>query len=534
MKEFDYIVIGSGFGGSVSSLRLVEKGYKVAILEQGQYFKDSDYPKTNWNIKKYLWAPLIKCFGFQKITWFKNVLILSGTGVGGGSLVYANTHMGPPDTFFKNSVWAHLKNSKETLMPFYSIAKTMLGTTKNPWSHKGDRLLAEVAQDMNKLNSVENVDVGVYFGDTNNMVDPYFNGHGPLRSGCTGCAGCMVGCRYNAKNTLVKNYLHFALKYGASLFSKTKVEKIEYKNNKYYIHTFQTGSWLKAKKNVFVSKGLIVSGGVLGSMDLLLKQKYIYKTLPNLSDKLGGNIRTNSEMLCGVTSENTKLNEGVAISSVMNPDEDTHVEIVKYSTGSSFMKLLTLPYVRFAKVPRRFLLSIFEIIKSPFKYAKLYFSPGWSDKTIIFLVMQHLDSSLKMKISKWPFRYLSLKADSKEKVPAFIKGGTEVLERYSEKVGGTPQSSFIEILADKPATAHILGGAPMASTIQNGVVNERFEVFNYPNMHILDGSIIPCNLGVNPSLTITALSEYAMSFIPSANNGKDFNLSEILKNPATH
>ncbi len=513
---YDYIVIGSGFGGSVSALRLTEKGYKVAILEQGREFQDKDYPKSNWNIRNFLWAPIIKCFGIQKLTWFKNVLILSGTGVGGGSLVYANTHMVPPDSFFKHKTWDHLEDSKKILMPFYTLAKRMLGTAKNPWTHFGDDVLRDVARDMGQLQSVENVDVGVYFGEDN--IDPFFKGHGPKRNSCTACAGCMVGCRFNAKNTLVKNYLYFAKKFGAKIFARTQVVKIEYLNNTYNITTQKSGAWFFKEKKVFQSKGIVVSGGVLGTLELLLKQKEKYKTLNNLSSTLGNNIRTNSEMLCGVTSENIKLNEGVAISSVMNPDDQTHVEIVKYPTGSSFMKLLTLPYVKYAKVPIRLLKSLKDICMHPIKYLRLYFRKGWADRTIIFLVMQDLDSSLKMTLKKWPFSYLSL--FQVDKVPAFIPGGTEVLERFSNKVKGIPQSSLIEIIADKPATAHILGGVPIGETPEFGVVNNRFEVFNYPNMYILDGSIIPCNLGVNPSLTITALSEYAMSFVPNSASGK--------------
>lgn len=530
-ETFDYIVIGSGFGGSTSALRLSEKGYSVAVLEKGREFKDHEFPKTNWNIRKYLWAPLIKCFGFQKITWFKDVLILSGTGVGGGSLVYANTLMTPPDTFYNNPIWANLKNWKDTLAPFYVKAQFMLGVTENPWRHKADDVLLEVAKDLGKEETVENVNVGVFFGDKDKEVDPYFNGHGPLRKGCIGCAGCMVGCRFNAKNTLVKNYLYFARKFGAKVFAKTYVEKIEFIGNEYYIHTYKTGSWFRTNRKTFRSSGIVVSGGVLGSMDLLLRQKYQYKTLNKLSPTLGHNIRTNSEMLCGVTSKSQKLNEGVAISSIMNPDKDTHVEIVKYSDGSDFMKLLTMPYTAFEKFPWRFFSSFKKAALSPLQFIRMYWFSNWAGHSIIFLVMQHLDSSMSMKLKGFPCKYLSLKTTCEDKVPAFIQTGADVMEKFAGKVDGVPQSCFTEILLDKPATAHILGGAPMGKSSNDGVVNEKFEVHGYPNFYILDGSIVPCNIGVNPSLTITALSEYAMSEIPQSSSGQVYSVEQLIQNP---
>lgn len=524
---YDFIIIGSGFGGSTSALRLSEKGYSVAVLEKGREFKDEDFPKTNWNIKRFLWAPLIGCFGFQRISWFKEVLILSGAGVGGGSLVYANTLMNPPDKFFENPVWSKFKNWKEVLTPFYKKAEFMLGATENPWTHRGDELLAEVARDMGKSDTVENVKVGVYFGDVNKEKDPYFNGHGPKRLGCTACAGCMVGCRYNAKNTLVKNYLFFARKFGAKVYPKTYVDKVEKINDEYHIHTYKTGSWFKRIKVTYRSKGVVFSGGVLGTMDLLLKQKHSYKSLPLLSETLGEGVRTNSEMLVGVTSKNTKLNEGVAISSIMNPDVDTHVEIVKYSNGSDFMKVLTFPFVELVRF--RFIKSIFKVLSNPFKYIKLYFFTNWAANSIIFLVMQNIDSSMKLELKKWPFNRLSFNNKGQGKVPFYIPGGVEILKRYTEKVKGIAQSASPEVLLNKPATAHILGGAVMGESRETGVVNDRFEVFGYPNMYILDGSIVPCNIGVNPSLTITSLTEYAMSLIPEKSEGHQQYLDDLLK-----
>ena len=528
-KVFDYIVIGSGFGGSVSAMRLTEKGYSVLVIEKGKRFRTSDYPKSDWNMKKFLWAPKLHWFGFQKLTFFRQVTILSGVGVGGGSIVYGNTHMFPPDTFFQNPVWASIKNWKETLTPFYNLARHMLGTLKLTTLHEEDRLLEEVAVDMGKENSFSGVNVGVYFGNPDQKVDPYFNGKGPMRSGCTECAGCMVGCRYNAKNTLDKNYLYFAEKYGAEVIARTVVEKIEYKNEEYIVHTWRSGSWLRSNKNSYKAKGLIVSGGVLGTMDLLLKQKYKYKTLDGLSDKLGENVLTNSESLCGVSRADRKLNNGIAISSYFNPDDHTHVEIVKYNDKSGAMGRLATLAVGEGKGLMRFIKWIATAFSHPVKLLKLTFSfKNWGRDSIIFLIMQSLDNSMRMRWKKGLFGgRISFRNDQASKVPAFIPIGQEVMNRYANKVNGIAQNAWPEILLDMPMTAHILGGCPMGQHISEGVVNEFFEVFGYKNMFILDGSIIPCNLGVNPSLSITALAEYAMANIPDKPNSTIEPLKEL-------
>ncbi len=512
----DYIIIGSGFGGSVSAMRLAEKGYNVTVLEKGKHYAAKDFPKTNWNAPKYLWAPALKWFGFQKLTFFKDVFILSGVGVGGGSLVYANTLFVPPDAFFGNPAWAHIKDWKTTLMPYYRKAQFMLGSTKVAKEYPEDKLLKDVATEMGRESSYTPVDVGVYFGDTKNATDPYFNGLGPKRTGCVECAGCMVGCRHGAKNTLDKNYLYFAQQYGAEIVAETLVTRIEHIDGIYHVHTQSSTSWFRKKVQVYKAKGLVVSGGVLGTMDLLLKQKYHYKTLPNLSNTLGENLRTNSESLCGVVGGNQTLNHGVAISSVFNPDDHTHVEIVKFPDGSDAMvRLSTLatgegrPIIRTAKM-------IGNILTKPGAMMKLLFTRNLPRTSIIFLVMQTLDNSMKMVWKRSWFGGGSMAIDNsgQAKVPAYIPIGQEVMNRYAAKTGGVPMNAVTEVMFNMSTTAHILGGCPMGETTDKGVVNERFEVHGYPNMYILDGSIIPCNLGVNPSLSITALSEYAMAQVP--------------------
>lgn len=530
-QKFDYIVIGSGFGGSVSAMRLAEKGYSVLVIEKGKRWKDNDFPKSNWNIRKYLWIPLLKCFGFQKLTFFKEVFILSGVGVGGGSLVYANTHMLPRDSFYTNPIWAHFKDWKQTLAPYFEKAKFMLGSEKYSREYEEDRILKSVADDMGCGTSYGRVDyVGVYLGDPKKERDPYFKGLGPLRKGCIECAGCMVGCRYNAKNTLNKNYLWFAEHmFGATVLAETEVIKIEYTKGEYSVHTKQSTAWFGKKENTFTSSGLVMSGGVLGTMDLLLRQKFVHKTLPNLSDTLGDNILTNSEMLSGVVAADRKLNHGLAISSIFNPDDDTHIELCKFPNGSGAMVRLAAMAAGNGTPMVRTLKMFGNIITQPVNFFRSIFNFKLAQSSIIFLIMQSLPNAMQMKLKKTIFgSRLIMKNESGQKVPSFIPIGQDALFRYAKKVNGMPHNAITEIMFGLASTAHILGGCPMGKTKAEGVVDENFKVHGYSNFYILDGSIMPCNLGVNPSLTITALSEYAMDQIPAKENSLKQTLDERL------
>lgn len=517
-QVYDYIVIGSGFGGSVSAMRLAEKGYSVLVLEKGKRWKTTDFPKTNWNIKKYLWLPLAKCFGIQKLTFFKEVFVISGVGVGGGSLVYANTHMMPKEPFYTHKIWGHFKDWKSTLAPYFEQAQFMLGSTKFKKEYEEDRVLQEVANDMGYPDSFKPVDgVGVYLGAPNKEVDPYFKGLGPLRSGCTECAGCMVGCRENAKNTLDKNYLYFAEHmFGAQVLPETKVTKIEHINGEYLIHTETSTSWFNKKKITHRSKGLVVSGGVLGTMDLLLRQKYLHKTLPNLSDKLGENILTNSEMLSGVMAADRKLNHGIAISRVFSPDENTNIEICKFPDGSGAMTRMAVMAAGNGSAPVRTAKMIGNMMLHPIQFLRTIFVADPPRTGVIFLIMQTLENAMRIKLKRGLFGTgMSMINDSNEPVPTYIPIGQDALYRYAKKVNGVPMNAFSEVMFSLASTAHILGGCPMGRSKEEGVVDEYFRVHGYSNMYILDGSIMPCNLGVNPSLTITALSEYAMDHIPA-------------------
>lgn len=514
-KVYDHIVVGSGFGGSVSAMRLTEKGYDVLVLEMGKRWESKDFPKSNWNVRKFLWAPAIKAFGIQRINFLNKIMILGGAGVGGGSLVYANTHMFPPDAFFNNPVWSGIRNWKETLTPFYEKARFMLGSSKYEKEGPEDEVLKEIARDMGKEETYKPVDhIGVYLGDRKVEKDPYFNGLGPKRKGCIECANCMVGCRYNSKNTLDKNYLWFAEEWGAKVEAETKVVKVEYIDGLYHVHTESSTSWFNKKRRVFKSRGIVFSAGVLGTLKLLFRQKEEFKTLPNLSDKLGANLRTNSESLCGIAGIERKMNHGVAISRVFEPDDNTHIELVKYGDGSGAMGLLSTIAAGDGPAIVRTLKMMWNFITSPRKVWKVL-SREFAEHSIILLVMQSLDNALQMKWKKGLFGgSLKVKNGSEVQAPAYIDVGQDVMHRYAEKTNGVAMNATTEVLFNMSSTAHILGGCPMGMSKEEGVVNDKFEVHGYPNMRILDGSIIPCNLGVNPSLTITALSEYAMSQVP--------------------
>lgn len=525
-KVYDYIIIGSGFGGSVSAMRLAEKGYSVLVLEKGKRYRTEDFPKTNWNLPKYLWVPGLRMFGFQKLSFFKDASILSGVGVGGGSLVYANTLVKPPDEFYHHPSWSGFKDWKKVLEPYYDMAHFMLGRTQYEELNYEDDILREVAKDFGQENTFEPVHVGVYFGDKEKEVDPYFNGLGPKRKGCTECAGCMVGCRENAKNSLDKNYLYFAEKSGVKVIAETKAEIIKFENDTYYVLTKSSTSFFPGRYKTYQTKGLIIAGGTLGTLNLLLKQKYKYNTLPNLSDKIGDNLLTNSQTLCAISGAKEKLNNGVAISSVFNPDFNTHIEIVKYPDGSNAMKWFYVLAVNGTRHSITRTLKLFwKTLTHPLQFLKTIFNFNWSTNLVIFLVMQSIDNSMKMVWKKGLLRSrMKIRNIGEKKVPAYIDSGQKAMEKYAKKVGGISQNIILEILYNRPTTAHILGGCPMSESSESGVINHKLEVHGYPNMYIIDGSAIQGNLGINPGFTITALAEYAMDQIKEKEGNQTLSL----------
>ncbi|SDR78204.1 cholesterol oxidase [Gillisia sp. Hel1_33_143] len=516
--EYDYVIVGSGFGGSVSALRLSEKGYKVLVIEKGKWFKAKDFPKTNWNFRRWLWMPKLKFFGIMKLSIFRHIAIISGTGVGGGSLVYANTLPTPKTAFFNSGSWKDLEAWEHTLKPFYQEALKMLGAAQNPKLFDGDLGLQKVAEDLDIKENFEATRVAVFFGKPNiTQKDPYFNGEGPDRSGCTFCGACMTGCRYNAKNTLDMNYLYLAQKNGAEIIAENEVIDVQSIHAKdgsegYEVLTRSSTKWLNQNRKI-TTKGVIFSGGVLGTVKLLLKLKK--KSLQLLSNKVGEDIRSNNETLISVSGLNKEKNysRGVAIGSILNTDENSHLEICRYGEGSDAWKLAHLPYVTGSNVASRIFKTLVKLFKNPIDYFKIYFVNGWSKNTVVLLFMQTLDSTLKFKRNIFGHMYSTV---STGKAPTpFIPESIQLAKAYRKAINGVSTSFALATLAGIPSTAHILGGAVMGENIDTGVIDKHNKVFGYKNMFVIDGAMISSNPGVNPSLTITAIAEHAMDQIPA-------------------
>jgi cholesterol oxidase len=513
---FDYVIIGSGFGGSVSALRLSEKGYKVLVIEKGKWFGENDFPKTNWNLKKWLWLPKLGLNGIFKMTFLNHVTVLSGVGVGGGSLTYANTLPIPKSAFFKTGSWATLNSWEEELKPFYKTAYKMLGAAVNPKLYDADLLIKDIAKDLGKEKDFEAAKVAVFFGEPGKKVkDPYFNGKGPDRKGCIHCGACMTGCRYNSKNTLDKNYLYLAQQLGTKIIAEKEVFDVEtiHKNDssKGYKISYKASIGRKKKASV-TTKGVIFSGGVMGTIPLLLKLKET--SLPKLSNFVGKDIRTNNESLLTVTStkkDDKDYSKGIAIGSILHTDENSHLEPVRYAKGSSFFKLLTIPTFKGKNVIIRILGVLGILITKPFYILKTIFTKKYAEKTPILLFMQTLDSTLQIKRGR--FTKMKTVAKEGEKPNAFIPEAITLGKKVGEKIKGIPYSNVTDVLLGTTTTAHILGGSVMGKDINFGVIDKNCNVFGYKNMMVCDGSMISANPGVNPSLSITAISEYAMSKI---------------------
>lgn len=501
--KFDFIIVGSGFGGSVSAMRLAQKGYSVLVLEKGKRYQTTDFPKSNWNVFKFLWAPILKCFGIQQITLLKGVMVLHGSGVGGGSLVYANTLMEPHPEVFKS--WPQGRDWLKELAPHYQTAKKMLGVERNPILEESDHVLKELSERMGFGDSYHPTDVGIYFGKSGQKhKDPYFSGQGPERVGCTGCGACMIGCRVGAKNTLDKNYLYFAEKWGVQVLPEQKVSKIEKTQSGYKVYS-RTISKYFSKDQIFESDRVILSAGVIGTVDILFRNKEKFKTLPNISEALGTVVRTNGESLLGATSfeHHRDLSKGIAIGSAFHPDSQTKIEAVRYPRGSNLMKLLAVPLTGSGNFWTRPLKMIFQILKRFPQFLKLLTLNDWAKNTVILLVMQSIDVKMRLKMGKF---FLTGSTDQGS-VPSYIPIAQSAAQMTAQIVHGEPQNVFSEVLLQTPATAHILGGCPMGSDPKNSVVDLNQQVHGYEGLYVCDGSVIASNLGVNPSLTITAISE---------------------------
>jgi cholesterol oxidase len=524
--DFDWLVIGSGFGGSVSALRLAEKGYSVGVLECGRRFADDEFPSSTADLKRYFWNPRLGMRGIFRLTTFKDVSVVSGCGVGGGSLGYANTLYVPPEAFFEDRQWADMADWQAVLEPHFAEAQRMLGVVQNEHEDPADQLLRELGEELGVGDSYKKTPVGIYFGEPGvTVADPYFDGEGPQRTGCMLCGRCMVGCPHGAKNTLVKNYLFFAEKHGARVMAERTVLDVRPLgaadgSDGYEVESVRSGAWLRTDRRVDRARGVVVSAGPLGTNKLLQRCR-VKGSLPRVSPRLGELVRTNSESILTVTVPEDypdELIERVAISSSIYPDAHTHIETVTYGdAGDSMHRLYTLLVGRGTRVTRPLKL-LGQAMLHPRRLAKVLFPGHWSRRTIILLVMQTLDNAIALRPRKGPFGsfWLQTEQDPDRPIPTFIPIANRAAEWFAERTGGIAQSSVTEALFNIPTTAHILGGAVIASGPDEGVVDGRQHVFGYENLLVCDGSAIPANVGVNPSLTITALAEHAMSHVPAA------------------
>lgn len=514
--DYDVIIVGSGFGGSPTALRLVEKGYSVLMLEKGSELGPDQFPKTNWDIRRWLWAPWLGARGLFKMTFFRHVTVLSGVGVGGGSLVYASTHPVPKDAFFETGSWAGLAQWKDELAPYYERVKGMLGVSQTPMLTPPDRILKSIAEDRGQPEGFHSTDVAIYFGKAGQEVDdPYFEGEGPARTGCIRCGGCMLGCRHGAKNTLDKNYLWLARKLGLQLHADTEVTAVRpLPGGGYRVEAKHGRHPLWRKRKVFTARKVVFAGGVLGSVDLLAKMKRDPQGLPKLSDRLGDAIRTNSESLIGVLTprRDVDYSKGVAIGSIYQIDERSHLEPVRYPAGSGAFRTMLAPHVAGENVLVRLLRMAGIVVRHPIKLLRALFVRDLAKQSAILLYMRTADGTLKFGRRWWGG--LGSRREQGPAPTASIPQATELAHAFGDKMDGMPFSLVTETALNIPTTAHILGGCCMGTDASNGVIDSDHRVFGYEGLYVIDGSAISSNPGVNPSLTIAALAERAASRFP--------------------
>lgn len=534
--DFDWIVIGSGFGGSVSALRLAEKGYRVAVLECGRRYRDEDFAESTWNLRRYYWMPKLGLRGIFRMTAFKDVFIVSGSGVGGGSLGYANTLYRARPAFFRDSQWDDLENWEGALAPHYDTAERMLGVADYPLEGPADELLKEYGEEIGVGDTYKHTRVGAYFGEPGEEVpDPFFGGDGPPRSGCIGCGSCMVGCRHNAKNTLPKNYLWFAEQLGVQILPERQVTDVrplaaDDGSEGFAVTSERSGAWVRKRRSRLTARGVIVAAGALGTNQLLQNCRES-GSLPRISLRLGELVRTNSESINAVTapSDEHDFAKSVAISSSIYPDPDTHVEVVTYGKGADSMSyLFTLLTGKGSKLTRPFL-WLGQLIRHPIRGARLLWPFAWSRRTVILLVMQTLDNAIRLRPKRRLLGRgvrLQTEQDPEKPNPTFIPAADAVTRWMAERTGGIPQSGLTEAIFNIPTTAHILGGAVIGDGPEHGVVDAGNRVYGYQNLMVCDGAAIPANPGVNPSLTITALAEHAMAQVPPKGSAEQSRLPE--------
>ena len=523
--DYDVLVIGSGFGGSVTALRLSEKGYRVGVLEAGRRFRDEDFATNSWHVRDYLFKPSVGCYGIQRIDVLSDAVVLSGAGVGGGSLVYANTLYEPGDPFFADPRWSGITDWKAELAPWYDQAKRMLGVATYPRTTPSDKVMLQVAADLGISDSFRATPVGVCFGGADGgqaasgapVGDPYFGGAGPDRNACRHCGECMTGCRHNAKNTLVKNYLYLAEEMGATVHpSTTVVDVLPRANGGYDVITRRTEGKIRRRRRTFTAEHVVFSAAALGTQRLLhgLRDR---GSLPHVSRRLGELSRTNSESILAVRArgDDVDYSEGVAITSSIHPDEHTHVEPCRYGHDSNLMGLLGTILVDGLDGGRRWRTGMKELVHQRGDLIRLLNPKNWSEQTIPLLVMQTHDNSITTFTRRWLFgRRMVSRQGIGDPNPTWIPAGHEVARRAADYMDGIAGGAWAD-LADIPMTGHFIGGCVIGETTDEGVVDPYHRMHGYPGLHVIDGSTITANLGVNPSLTITALAERATALWPN-------------------
>ena len=526
--DFDYIVIGSGFGGSVSACRLTEKGYSVGVMEMGRRWKAEDFPKSNWDSGRYIWRPGMRMFGFYNIRLFRHMVVMCGNAVGGGSITYANALLVPSLKVWDQGSWAGLKDWKQVMPQHYATAERMLGVTDNKLLGEADLRLKKMADLYGVGDTYYPGRVGTFFappGEAGGKTypDPYFGGEGPDRSTCVGCGGCMVGCKYNAKNTLDKNYLYFAEKRGAQVFAETKVIDVRPLNGKpdgsdgYEVQIESSTTLFNKQRRTFRCRGVVFAASSLGTVELLFRLKQ-RGSLPRISDDLGKRIRTNAESLIGVRfpAHDKSMSAGVAGGAAVYIDEHTHIGVARYPEGSDaasmLMTLMRSGRTGWARIPA----WLWSLMRHPLKALRVHNPAGFARQSMLFVVMHTMDVHIDLRLRRrwyWPFSKLLCSEGAP--IPTHIPDANAFVEMGAKALGGIPMSLLTEILFNIPTTAHCMGGCAMADSPEHGVMDGQNRVFGYQNMLVCDGSMLSANLGVNPSLTITALTEHAMSHIPT-------------------
>ena len=514
-RHFDVLVVGSGFGGGVAALRLTEKGYRVGVLEAGRRFGPLDFPKSSWDLRRYLWAPRLGMYGIQRLHLFRDTLVLSGVGVGGGSLVYANTLYRPHDAFYTDPQWANITDWRQELAPFYDVAEQMLGLTEAEADTPSDQVLRDLAVRMGVEETFRPTPVGVFLGEPGvEVADPFFGGAGPDRSGCLRCGACMTGCRHGAKNSIDLNYLYLAERSGAQVLAMHQMVDLERLESGFRVTTDRPGAWRHRHRQTFTADQVVFSAGSLGTTSLLLLLAETGR-LPGLSSQVGHTVRTNSEAILGATARttDTDYSQGVAITSSIHTRADTHIEAVRYGKGSNAMGLLATVMVDGdGRIPRqlRFLLTV---VRHPIRFLQSLSVRRWSERTVILLVMQSANNKIRLRLRG---KRVVSQHDDGEAPPTYIPEGNQAARIAADLMDGSPGSALNEVLFDTPTTAHLLGGACIGADPDHGVIDGYHRIHGEPGLHVIDGAAVGANLGVNPSLSITALAERAISMWPNA------------------